>query len=268
MKVGERRKLIEDALELKRMLLVVEEHFVGLYKVEMTQEHFCRVMGEMYSRRLKNSFRKKLLRRMNANPRMIEEAYERIRVITQKYDEVELDNKYAYFKKEIGNCPLTKMNFVSALCNEDCLAIVVEIERPDTAIADPSRIVVRQFSYHMVSVSEFLMRYTGMETAPLKLEMCKMPRLHGDYGFDRPTVMGLVPVYGSPENWEVAKLLMKPCLGWTVCGEPLAYTFSQMQTVPFLLLAKAIEFLQTSTYNLRTNAVNVEESHTLQNYYD
>jgi len=61
------------------------------------------------------------------------------------------------------------MNFVSALCNEDCLAIAVELERPDTAIADPSRIVVKRFARDMVSASEFLMRYTGIENKSLKL---------------------------------------------------------------------------------------------------
>lgn len=268
LKMNSRRKLIEEALELKRLLLVVEEHFVRIYKIEVTQEHFCRIMGELYTHRLKNSLKKKLLRRMNANPRLIEEVYERIHTITEGYNEVELDNKYAYFKKEIGNCPLTKMNFVSALCNEDCLAITFKLERPDTAIADPSRIVVKEFGYDVVSASEFLMRYTGMENKPLNLNLLTQKRMHGDYSFDKPTVWGLMPIYASPENWEVAKLLMKPCLGWTVCGEPLAYTFSQMQTVPFLLYAKAIEFLQLSKYELETKAKDVEESHTLQNYYD
>jgi len=70
------------------LLLLVEEHLARLYKVEVTQEHFCRIMGEVYSRQLKNSFRKKLLRRMNANPRMIAETYTRIRNIVQRYNEV------------------------------------------------------------------------------------------------------------------------------------------------------------------------------------
>jgi hypothetical protein len=101
-----------------------------------------------------------------------------------------------------------------------------------------------------------------------KLRILTAKRLHGDYTFEKNTVLGLMPLYASPENWEVAKLLMKPCLGWTVCGEPLAYTFSQIQTVPFLLLAKAIEIQQLIKYEIEENVVDVEESVTLQNYYD
>lgn len=32
------------------------------------------------------------------------------------------------------------------------------------------------------------------------------------------TVTAIVPVYLCKEHWEVAKLLMKPCLGWTATG--------------------------------------------------
>jgi hypothetical protein len=84
--MGDRRNLIEEALELKRLLLLVEEHLASIYKVEMTQEHFCRLMGEAYKRQLKNSFKKKLLRRMNADPYMVEEVYNRIKEITKHYN--------------------------------------------------------------------------------------------------------------------------------------------------------------------------------------
>jgi len=48
----------------------------------------------------------------------------------------------------------------------------------------------------------------------------------------------------------VAKLLMKPCLGWTATGEPLGYTFSQAQTIPFMVLSFAIRRVQELTYEL------------------
>jgi hypothetical protein len=34
----------------------------------------------------------------------------------------------------------------------------------------------------------------------------------------KKTVTALVPVYLCKEHWEVAKLLMKPCLGWAATG--------------------------------------------------
>lgn len=46
-------------------------------------------------------------------------------------------------------------NFVKALKNKDALGIVFELERPDTAIADPGRIKIRQVSTMVCSVSKF-----------------------------------------------------------------------------------------------------------------
>lgn len=58
---------------------------------------------------------------------------------------------------------------------------------------------------------------------------------------DRKDVsVGIMPLYICPEHWKVGKLLMKPCFGWTACGEPLGYIFSQTQTIPFLVLSALI----------------------------
>ncbi len=32
------------------------------------------------------------------------------------------------------------------------------------------------------------------------------------------TVPALIPVYLCKQHWQIAKLLMKPCLGWTATG--------------------------------------------------
>ena len=46
-------------------------------------------------------------------------------------------------------------NFAKALYSRDGLGIIFELERPDTAIADPGRIRIRQVSTMLTSISKF-----------------------------------------------------------------------------------------------------------------
>ena len=49
----------------------------------------------------------------------------------------------------------TDRNFVNALKNRDCLCLVFEVERPDTAIMDPGRIRIRQISPMITCANKF-----------------------------------------------------------------------------------------------------------------
>lgn len=58
------------------------------------------------------------------------------------------------------------------------------------------------------------------------------------------SVLGFIPLFLTHEHWRVAKHLMKPCLAFTATGEPLAYVFSQFQTIPFMVLSSIIRTCQ------------------------
>ena len=49
----------------------------------------------------------------------------------------------------------TFKNFAGALKNRDCLGVMFEMERPDSAIADPGRIRIREVSPLVCTVSKF-----------------------------------------------------------------------------------------------------------------
>lgn len=59
-----------------------------------------------------------------------------------------------------------------------------------------------------------------------------------------------MPLYICDDNWKVAKQMMKPCMGWTACGEPLGYTYSQTQTIPFMVLSNLIRLVQEKKYRI------------------
>ena len=54
-----------------------------------------------------------------------------------------------------------------------------------------------------------------------------------------------MPLYICDDHWSIAKHKMKPIMGWTATLDILGYSYSQIKTIPFLVLAKAAE--DTST---------------------
>lgn len=66
-----------------------------------------------------------------------------IEEIVEKIDVDELRKKYAHIIDEIGNCALSSMDACEALEMGDCMSIALEIEKPEAAIADPSRLIIK-----------------------------------------------------------------------------------------------------------------------------
>jgi len=56
-------------------------------------------------------------------------------------------------------------------------------------------------------------------------------------------ISGALPLFICEDHWKIAKLLMKPLLGWAVTLDPLGYTYSQVKTIPFMILAKLQQML-------------------------
>lgn len=211
--------------------------------------------------------------------------------LCKQINTVDLEAAYKVEKSEVGNCMYSSRNFATALKENDCIAIVLEIERPDSAIADPGRIMVRQVSTMVVSVAKFFEVHlynipTSFNDAfsrtnqgkkifcPICWGECVFLNLFKQeekpaeqfFGVDpamyqekwdywdrvgrRKTFFGVMPLYVCEENWKVAKRLMKPCLGWTACGEPLGYTFSQYETIPFMALTSLIRSAQEVRFRI------------------
>ena len=65
------------------------------------------------------------------------------------------------------------------------------------------------------------------------------------------TYFGIMPLYICEKNWQVAKQIMKPCMGWNSCGEPMGYTYNQMQTIPFMVQSSFIRAIQETEYKIQ-----------------
>ena len=64
---------------------------------------------------IKNSLKNKLIRRINLNPKMIDQTYAKIHEITVKADYTSLETLNKNAKHAVGYCVKSGMNFATAL---------------------------------------------------------------------------------------------------------------------------------------------------------
>lgn len=58
-------------------------------------------------------------------------------------------------RSDLGNCVLSDCNFARAMQEYDAMGVAFELERPESAIADPGRIRIRQVSPFLMRTSQF-----------------------------------------------------------------------------------------------------------------
>ncbi|KAF9138827.1 hypothetical protein BGX30_008706 [Mortierella sp. GBA39] len=143
------------------------------------------------------------------------------------------------------SCAFSTNSYVDALRDGDCLCMTLDVSRGAGAIADPSQLVIKSIFPTYLTSSMFTMAL-GHSLAQNNPE-----DVHG--GFDRDSdasiapglahenITAVMPLYINEHHWKVARLRMKPILGYVVTLDATGYTYSQSTTVPFLVLVKALE---------------------------
>lgn len=71
-------------------------------------------------------------------------------------DMKEINKKNKDLIDSIGDCPLTCMNVTELMADQDCMSICLNVQRPEAAIADPSRLVINDVHPTFVSSNTFL----------------------------------------------------------------------------------------------------------------
>ncbi|KAG0002662.1 hypothetical protein BGZ79_002546 [Entomortierella chlamydospora] len=153
------------------------------------------------------------------------------------------------------SCAFSTNNFIEALRDGDCLCMTLDVSRSPGAIADPSQLVIKSIFPTFLTSSMFTLALGH------SLSQNSPEDVHG--GFDRnidasiapgvaqESITAVLPLYINKEHWQVAKLRMKPILGYVVTLDATGYTYSQSITVPFLVLIKALESYPMTEFNQR-----------------
>jgi len=175
--------------------------------------------------------------------------------ILEKINIEELRKKHQAISDEIGICALSCVDVFEAVEMGDCMCIGVEVEKPDAAIADPSRLIVKNIVPTYATSESFLQSTKFMKTQEEERGYGGRGRRgmahHTSSGrivesnlMKGPTgekITGILPLYLFDQHWWLAKRKIAPVLGFMCTQDILGYTNEQLHVVPFLVLHKAME---------------------------
>jgi len=240
---AEKYKIDELGISFNQELADGGKNNAGKSKEEGFASVISGKIKESVEKELKVGLKKRLDKRTEENAELVTKIRASITEMASKLNLEEMRVKYDELIKKTGECILSSNNFVDALADEDCLCLTFDIGRSGAAIMDPTQIIIKNVYPSFLTAGSF---FYSTEFALKKNKLA-----HGGYekyaegmivkGAASENITGVMPLYFCEENWPIAKQLMKLTLGWDVTLEPAGYTYLQMKTVPFLILAKLAE---------------------------
>ena len=247
-----RKKLMAQLQECRTRTSQVISELRGVSDFSNIQNSLIAKMNDLaYKARNNCSLQKMVDKRAIANEELYEKLEKEAADITSKMDFEKLAETHKSVIEEIGNCPLSVMNTVEALEEQDCMCIGLSVTRPEAAIADSSRLVIKDIFPTYISAESFL------QSAQFKISNSAGDGAAAHGGFDakqkegqlamglgRENITGVLPLYLFQEHWNVAKRKIQPILGLMCTLDIMGYTSEQFFTVPFTVLMKAASKLQ------------------------
>ncbi|KAJ3450159.1 hypothetical protein M0812_06326 [Anaeramoeba flamelloides] len=188
----------------------------------------------------------------------------------KRIHETKQQKKEIQSQEEIGNCIISQLGWLEALKLGDCLCLSFDLGRNENAIADPSQIVIKEIFSSMISAQSYLdsVEYSlrlvtpSGDTNGISLGNSHVS-VHGGFdtrnqgeivkGQSREPITGILPLFICKENWNVARHKIRPVFGFMTTLNVLGYSYSQIASIPFLLLNKAAESLKTEFEKIRFN---------------
>jgi hypothetical protein len=170
-------------------------------------------------------------------------------------DFADLRTKHAELIDFLGCCPLSTNDIIDAMEAGDCFCIGLKVERPESAIADPSKLRILDI------VPTFMQSESFLDSATFKLG--KNSENAGGFsnlkdgasreeepdlamGLAREKISGVIPLYLFREHWEIARRRAPPIYGFLCTLDIMGFTSGQQYIVPFLVLHRAISNADSS----------------------
>ena len=230
---------------------ILAESMVGT----LSNEKIANLNTLAYRSITKRSLQKKLDLRAQANVELFEQAENIIQESVDSMNFTEIKEKYSKQAEEIGPCFYTTSNWIDLLQDKDCLCLGLQVNRPQAAIADPSRVQIVSVSNSMMSAESFLDSVTfslgsaynvedshgGFKDVPVSQGQVSNSQSKIISGASRESINAVLPLYISEEHWRVSRQKMKPILGFIATLDIMGYSFEQFKTIPFLVLYKLLQ---------------------------
>ena len=195
---------------------------------------------------------KKLDQRALKNQPYFEKIEKELADIASQLDLAALRKNHGALVEKIGCCPLSVVDALEALAEGDCMCMCLSIARSEAAVADPSKLVIRDVTPTFMTASAFL------DSAGFLLQ--KDAGAHGGFGREegklaegvgRESVSGVLPLFLFPEHWSVARRNCPKVFGLMATADVMGFAQSQFYTIPFLVLARLADLLQSAPSEAR-----------------
>jgi hypothetical protein len=245
LKTSQRKEIFPLIQEIKELSIEFYSTLKTMQKGQISNHNIATLNSLAYRDITKKGLQKKLDKRTQQNLNLVNEVYEKVTQIVSELDMANLNEKYKDLNEKLGNCVISCNSFLEALGDEDCFCLSFDIGRSQAAIADPTQVTIKNVYPSFITAGSFM--YSA------QFAINKNEKAHGGFernaeglivkGAAQENITGILPLYICEENWKVAKLLMKPTMGWAVTLDPLGYSYSQVKTVPFLILAKLAQMV-------------------------
>lgn len=208
-----------------------------------TDKDIAKLNHNAYNLIQRRSTRKNLDQRFARNEIAADELAEEIKSLSESYvaKEKEWGQKFEEMASAFGSCIWSTKNWWECIRDSDCLGIALDISRDQNAIMDPSLVYVREIHPSLISADSFI--------ECVKTVVKQRPNAHGGFdrrakgeivkGIARESITGMLPLYITPEHWKIARLKMRPVLGWMTTTDERGFSWGQMQIIPFKVLYKA-----------------------------
>ncbi|KAJ6250829.1 hypothetical protein M0813_15645 [Anaeramoeba flamelloides] len=275
MKKKERSEFIGRIYHLKEYMVKFYELLsLAISNEYLTNHQIASLNSLAYKSIIKSKLKKKLDKRSQKNIEMFQEMDEKILKIVQNTNfdllETKQQKKEIQSQEEIGNCIISQLGWLEALKLGDCLCLSFDLGRNENAIADPSQIVIKEIFSSMISAQSYLdsVEYSlrlvtpSGDTNGISLGNSHVS-VHGGFdtrnqgevvkGQSREPITGILPLFICKENWNVARHKIRPVFGFMTTLNVLGYSYSQIASIPFLVLNKAAESLKTEFEKIRFN---------------
>jgi len=83
-------------------------------------------------------------KRAVGNTQLYESLEKQIQDIVKRIDYKKAKEENESVIDAIGCCPVTQLDVIEAIEQGDCMCLGLNVERPEAAIADPSRLIIKQ----------------------------------------------------------------------------------------------------------------------------
>lgn len=184
---------------------------------------------------------KKIAERADKNVSKFQENEKKVLQIVKNFDFKKIEEEHKELGLKIGNCYLSTLNLFEAMKEGDCMCLALDVVRSQAAIADPSKVVIKQIIPNFMTACSFI------EAASFVVG--NNPEATGGFdknadrtmivGANRENITGCIPLFLFKEHFKLARIHQEKIFGFLCALDPLGFEPKQLYVIPFLVLHRA-----------------------------